>query len=135
MKFVATLPPGDGLPRAVELVLTALGLSWAEVFRTNPGKFPPLYSLGVRFAPEKGTENWQSPPELVRSRAGDCEDLVCYRFAELVSQGHPAAVECVFRRELTGLRQHVRLRRGNEVEDPSLVVLGRNPPTWQKVPL
>ena len=94
------------------------------------GAFPPLYSLGVVFTPEVKTEIWQSPPELIQSRQGDCEDLVMYRFGELFAAGYPVSVDCIFREEPWGMRQHVRLKGGNVVEDPSLVVLGKAQPQW-----
>jgi hypothetical protein len=134
VRFFATLPPGLYSPRAVERVLTALGDSWAEVFRANPTKFPPFYSLRVRFTPEHGTENWQSPPDLIKSRSGDCEDLVLYRYCELASHDYPIGIQCVSRRELSGLRQHVRLIGDGMIEDPSLVVLGRETPKWPREP-
>ena len=129
MRFVASLPTGSLSPRSVVAVLTAIATSWGEAMRQDQsGAYPPLYSLGVIFTPEKKTEVWQSPPQLIDSRRGDCEDLVIYRFGELFAAGHPVTVECVFREEPWGMRQHVRLRRGTTIEDPSLVVLGKAKP-------
>lgn len=98
-------------PSAVVAVLTAIAKCWGEVMRQDQtGAFPPLYSLGVVFTPERKTEIWQSPPQLIDSLRGDCEDLVIYRFGELYAAGLPISVDCVFREEPWGMRQHVRLK-------------------------
>lgn len=130
MRFVASLPSGKLSPQSVVLVLTALGQCWGEVMRQSPAAFPPLYSLGVTFTPEVKSEVWQSPPELIKSLRGDCEDLVMYRYGELFASGFPVSVDVVFREEPWGLRQHVRLKHGARREDPSLVVLGKAIPQW-----
>ena len=44
---------------------------------------PPLYSSGVRYQREDGTEDWQDIHTTLRKMWGDCEDLACYRVAEL----------------------------------------------------
>lgn len=131
MQFVASLPSGKMSPSAVVAVLTAIAKCWGEVMRQDQtGAFPPLYSLGVVFTPERKTEIWQSPPQLIDSLRGDCEDLVIYRFGELYAAGLPISVDCVFREEPWGMRQHVRLKNGTTIEDPSLVVLGKAQPQW-----
>lgn len=132
MRFVASLPTGQDLPRSVEVVLTALGQAWGDVMRR--GGFPPLYSSGFRFVPERGTEIWQSPPDLLKSRKGDCEDFVLYRFGELWAAGIRVDVECIYRQAPWGIRSHVRIRRGNAIEDPSLVILGKGKPSWPVKP-
>jgi hypothetical protein len=48
---------------------------------------PPLYQSGVVYKPERGAENWQDIPTLLKNRFGDCEDLSCYRCAELQHMG------------------------------------------------
>lgn len=46
---------------------------------------PLLYSpeAGIRYQREDGTEDWQDIYTTVRKRWGDCEDLACWRVAEL----------------------------------------------------
>lgn len=45
---------------------------------------PELYSSGVRYKAEPlGLENWRDIPRLLETRLGDCEDLACWRAAEL----------------------------------------------------
>lgn len=53
---------------------------------------PTLYKSDVLYQREDGTENWQDIPTTLRLGFGDCEDLACYRTAELRYHGinaHP----------------------------------------------
>lgn len=91
----------------------------------NP--FLPLYESGIRYEREPpGEENWQFAHELLQSRAGDCEDLACYRAAELRLDGEPAIAEVV----RTPRRSfHAVVRRADgRIEDPSRILLGWEPP-------
>jgi len=54
--------------------------------------YPPLYRSGLHYETEKGTEIWPDIPSLLMGtmgkgnypgKWGDCEDLACYRVAEL----------------------------------------------------
>lgn len=48
---------------------------------------PPLYQSGVRYRAEpSGDERWLSVPHVLAAGLGDCEDLGCWRAAELVAQ-------------------------------------------------
>jgi hypothetical protein len=81
-------------------------------------RLPTLYSSGVRYGREKkrGTEHWQAADELIKSGVGDCEDLACYRVAELRANGEYANVRLTKRRKTW----HVTVRREDgTVEDPS----------------
>ncbi len=52
---------------------------------------PLLYHSGVRYEGEPyGQENWQDIPTTHRLGYGDCEDLACWRVAELRAHGCPA---------------------------------------------
>lgn len=49
----------------------------------NP-RTPSLYNAGVRYLEEpEGRDEWQDIPDTLERRSGDCEDLACYRVAEL----------------------------------------------------
>lgn len=52
--------------------------------------YPPLYESGVRYEREDGTEEWLDVPSILQAGRGDCEDLACWRVAELRRQGHHA---------------------------------------------
>jgi hypothetical protein len=54
--------------------------------------YPPVYNSGLHYETEKGTEIWPDIPSLLMGTMGkgvypgpwgDCEDLACYRVAEL----------------------------------------------------
>jgi len=88
---------------------------------------PPLYTSGIRYEREPlGAEKWQSAPELLRTRVGDCEDLSCYRAAELRLDGEPATVEVV--RTPRGSFHAVVRRADGRLEDPSRILLGLEQP-------
>ena len=48
--------------------------------------YPPLYEAGVRYQREEGTEQWLDIPSVLEAGWGDCEDLACWRVAELRRQ-------------------------------------------------
>jgi hypothetical protein len=63
--------------------LMYVNLTWLE---THP-RTPLLYNSGVRYKPENGTEFWQDIPRTLELGYGDCEDLACWRAAELNYSG------------------------------------------------
>lgn len=52
--------------------------------------YPPLYQAGVHYERENGTEEWLDIPTIIEAGWGDCEDLACWRVAELRMQGRHA---------------------------------------------
>lgn len=84
---------------------------------------PPLYRSGVRYRreapPAAGPryERFQMIPEVLRNRAGDCEDLSAWRVAELRLSG-VRAMPWIIR---SGQRLfHVQVRYPDgRIEDPS----------------
>lgn len=51
--------------------------------RAHP-EVPSVYESGVRYEEEPpGQEDWQDIPTCLRMRTADCEDLACWRAAEL----------------------------------------------------
>lgn len=52
---------------------------------------PTLMKSGVRYAREpRGSERWQTIPEVLEFMRGDCEDLASWLTAELRARGIPA---------------------------------------------
>ena len=49
--------------------------------------YPPLYEAGVHYERERGTEEWLDIPSVIEAGWGDCEDLACWRVAELRRAG------------------------------------------------
>jgi len=91
-----------------------------EVLRE--GNLPALYDSGVRYKPEGlGMENWQRADETFARGCGDCEDLACYRAAELNLAGELGAFADVIK---TGSRRyHAIVRRDDgSAEDPSRIL-------------
>jgi hypothetical protein len=90
-------------------------------------RIPPLYKSGAVYVREKSgkhAEHWQTCEQVARSKKADCEDLACYRVAELAENGEHAMI----RLTLKGKTWHVAVRRVNgQVEDPSKI-LGMKPP-------
>lgn len=96
-------------------------------------RYPLLYESGVRYRRERG-ENWRDIPTLLELGEGDCEDLACWRIAELRHGGHYAFPYVAFQRRDGTYRYHALVQRfarhdpstghfyGQHIEDPSRVL-------------
>ena len=112
----------DNAPRVLGRLLAALVALDVDYLRGNP-RTPLLYAAGVRYEQEEGDrEDWLDVPNVLARRRGDCEDLACWRVAELRVAGETGARVC-FRRMIhkNGLSLfHVYVKRANGTrEDPS----------------
>ena len=98
--------------------------AWSvESMQLHP--LPLLYEAGVHYAREpmcrtdgveRMCEEFVTAPEVLRRGFGDCDDLGCYRAAELRMQGEKA--NAFARRSPAGW--HVVVRRADgSIEDPS----------------
>lgn len=93
----------------------------------GPGVFPPLYDSGIKYKREPpGEEVWQFAHELIETLEGDCEDLACYRAAELRLDGEPAMAEVIRSPKRRAFHAVVR-RADGSIEDPSKILLGWEP--------
>jgi len=85
--------------------------------------YPPLYQSGIRYEVEEGEEIWMDVPTLIDAGYGDCEDLACYRIAELRNGGHRASPYVTFRQIDGAFRYHALVHRYDNgrhwIEDPS----------------
>jgi hypothetical protein len=114
----------EGRVRALERLLEALcdvNACWLGEHANAPW----LYRSGIRYEEEPpGRDEWQDIPETLRRRVGDCEDLACWRIAELRARlGEPA--KPYVKRTLYGPRTvyHVAVRRADgRLEDPSRIL-------------
>jgi len=108
--------------RYLTIMLDALTSIDIEYLRVNPGT-PGLYASGVRYRREKG-EDWASIPEVLERGWGDCEDLACWRAAELYLSGQLASPFWEEQRRVGGRRlYHIMVRHINgRTEDPSRVL-------------
>lgn len=105
--------------RTLGHLLCALVAIDCDYLRANPD-CPDLHYSGVRYSRESG-ETWQSIPQILASGKGDCEDLACWRAAELiVRKGIDARPEAV-RQSVSGKTWHiiVNLPVAGYTEDPS----------------
>ena len=101
--------------------LAGVNVAW---LKENP-RTPWLYESGVRYEEEPaGRDDWQDIPETIARRNGDCEDLACWRIAEL----RVRALEHVrvhLKKTVVGPRTiyHVAVcRDGGRLEDPSRIL-------------
>ena len=112
---------GDLRPEALSVLLGALTRINVAYLTRHPAT-PALYRAGVRYRAERWRqEDWQDIPTTLKRRQGDCEDLACWRAAELRVAGDPGA-QAVFRVRATnaGPLFHILVRHGSgRIEDPS----------------
>lgn len=85
-------------------------------------RVPPLYKTNVIYKIEKG-ENWKDIPNIIDDGWGDCEDLACWRTAELQYAGVKARPYIKWRKVGRLWVYHALVwRPGNKIEDPSLAL-------------
>ncbi len=110
--------------RILRVLLRALAAADVEYLRAHPNT-PALYESGVRYRAERvPREFWKGVAETLQDRHGDCEDLACWRCAELVVRERIAA-EPVFRYRRVGRLSvyHILVRYPDgRIEDPSVVL-------------
>lgn len=87
---------------------------------------PLIYQAGVRYMEEPpGQEDWQDIPTCLAMRIADCEDLACWRAAELQVR-HGVMARPFFhevKRPGGGYLYHILVRHPNgQVEDPSRIL-------------
>jgi len=118
--------------RVLDILLPALVALDEDYLRMHP-KTPPIYASGVRYEPEPpGQEQWLTIPWILmrkaQGRGADCEDLACWRTAELrVRAGENAKAVWSCRKTAKGTVYHIRVKRSNgKIEDPS-AALGMGP--------
>lgn len=79
--------------------------------------YPPLFQSGVHYEREVGTENWLDIPSIIEAGWGDCEDLACWRVAELRRKGIHASPYVKFRRVGGAYHFHALVGIYEEEED------------------
>jgi len=84
---------------------------------------PPLYESGVRYMqepPDGKPEEFAAIPVVLSRGWGDCDDIGCYRVAELQEAGERATIRITWRRVGRRRTYHVLVRRADgRIEDPS----------------
>lgn len=107
-------------------LLDALVLADTLYLQVTPS-CPGVYDAGLRYeAEEIGHDDWRDIPSVLDHQGGDCEDLACYRVAELrVRAGELAQPEITSRiiqspKYGNFTLYHIRvLRSSGTIEDPS----------------
>jgi hypothetical protein len=111
----------------LQFLLEALTMADVAFLLDNPGT-PDLYASGVRYEQEPdGRDEWQDIPDTLARRTGDCEDLACWRVAELrVRYGEPNATRAITVATVLDSRgqpvtlYHITVQRQDgRTEDPS----------------
>jgi len=107
------------------LGLMAENIAWLKFYPETPD----LYRSGVRYVPELPQfdpktegEDWKTIPYVWSDGYGDCEDLACWRAAELWVRVGVRARPIVRQRQLPNgnFRAHVMVQYPNgQIEDPS----------------
>lgn len=123
--YNATFKVGNLSDYALSALLDALFAIDCEQLLANPG-IPALYQSGVRYVdPGDIDDPWCDVLTTYAAKEGDCEDLACWRAAELRVRLGVMASPCFVRRILPegGQRIHILVRLpGNRYEDPSRVL-------------
>ena len=111
--------------KVLNILLNALVDTDIEYLKDNPQTLS-IYQSGVRYVEEPpGVEDWRDIPTCLRERTGDCEDLTCWRVAELrVRHGIHAVPIFGFRTLSNGdVVYHIRVQYPNgQIEDPSRIL-------------
>lgn len=85
-------------------------------------KIPPLYKTDVVYSVERN-ENWKDVYNIIKDGFGDCEDLSCWRVAELQLVGIAARPYIKWRKRKDVWLYHALVwHPGNKIEDPSLAL-------------
>jgi hypothetical protein len=107
---------------ALLLLLDTLTQININFLKAHP-ETPNLYDAGVRYQEEPpGREDWQDIPSTLALKNGDCEDLSCWRAAELrVRHGIAAKPTFIWKmRPSGGYLYHIQVEYPDgRIEDPS----------------
>lgn len=114
----------EGRERVLLQLFEALVTANIAYLHEHP-ETPRLFESGIRYDEEApGSEDWQDIPETLKRGKGDCEDLACWRIAELRVRDHEHAMAYLKRAERGDrVLYHVAVWRADgRLEDPSRVL-------------
>lgn len=90
------------------------------------GHVPTLYTSGVRYERERGTERWLTPSQVLaahrRGRGSDCEDLAAWRAAECRVSGEDPGARAIVRRSGPRTWHAIVEHSDGTLEDPSRIL-------------
>lgn len=111
--------------KALNVLLAALTQIDIDYLKDNP-RTPLLYQAGIRYIEEvPGSEDWRDIPTCLADRQADCEDLACWRSAEVFVRHRIRAVPIFGFRTLSNgtVVYHIRVQYPNgHIEDPSRIL-------------
>ena len=124
--------PGDLDRSRLAVPALMMGLVMANrVWLAKYPKTPALYASPVLYRAEVNTENWSDIPTILGRGWGDCEDLACWRVAELRHQGIAALPYITWRAkegQIGGTIYHALCKwPDGRIEDPSRALGMRHP--------
>lgn len=110
-------------------MLESLVLADVLFLQDNP-ETPGVYEAGLQYQPEEiGHDDWRDIPSVLDHSGGDCEDLACYRVAELRVRAGEACKPYVSWQIVHSKKYgnftlyHIRvLRKDGSIEDPSKIL-------------
>ena len=118
----------NSLQRIINAMCVALTAANIEWLRVHP-EAPLLLESGVRYVPEPPQEEWFADiPTVLRRGWGDCDDLGCWRAAELVVRYDIGDAHTFTQRQVEpdgSTVYHVMVTSSLGTEDPSSA-LGMN---------
>lgn len=118
MRIELTVPWSVQGVRVACAALTTLNRLFLRAAPAVAGKpFPPLYKSGVRYKRQLGAERFLPIPLVMQRRCGDCDQLACWRAAELQEQG--IAARAVPTMVTPRMMHVVVVYPDGRVEDPS----------------
>lgn len=115
---VAILAPIMRETAAEDIDACLAAMTGINVHQMRERALPTLYQSGVRYLREgnQPRESWRTALEVLAHKGGDCEDLACYRAAELILGGEDARARVI----PSSSGWHIIVRREcGRVEDPS----------------
>ncbi len=111
--------------RALIAMLEAL-IAINEGYLIERPDTPELYASGIPYVEEPvGRDHWQDIPRTLKVRVGDCEDLACWRIAELRVRNAELAARPYVKSTLHNGKvvYHVAVQRADgQLEDPSRIL-------------
>jgi len=105
-----------------------------DMLQLRAKKCPPIYQSGVRYYREDfGDDDWQDVYSTLAVGYGDCEDLACWRAAELNLIGIPTLADFTCNYLENGKQEfHIFVSiqpckqfPHGKIEDPSVILLSR----------
>ena len=128
LKSFDTLPL-DYRCNVLQGYLEALVIANRTYLKLNPGT-APMYTYALQYEMKVrpfGLDTWQDIPRTIEKGMGDCKDFSCWRVAEMRDMGiRDVAPYISVSQHGSMIVYHVQVRKGIQIEDPSVNLGMRN---------